>query len=168
MKTELSKIAGVRHISKVVLSFVVSLAVQGCDDNSRSQSVAKAPEKSQIAQDMAEFEGGVRIAAANKRIDELERKVGELESTPENLNLDLLSQRLTALELKANNAASLVQDAPSSKDEPSASRSGGSAIRPDMDARRVPTRSSVLKLPDLENGSRLATPAEARSFGSRK
>jgi len=52
------------------------------------------------------MEADIRIAAANKRIDELERQVGALQATPEKLDLDLLTRRVETLEAKAGGDAS--------------------------------------------------------------
>ena len=47
--------------------------------------------------------GQLKLLAANKRIDELERKVGELETTPAKLVLDLLTQKGISPPLNYNN-----------------------------------------------------------------
>lgn len=168
MRTAFKKVFCSGHPAKVLLSFIAILTIQACDDVSHSETVYGRPRESKIARDMSEFEDGVRIAAANKRIDELERKVGTLESTPEKLDLDVLSRRVAALESETNAAAALATDVRSSKDNLGGFSSDSNAARSDSNARRVVKRQPPLNLPNLESGPRLATPAEAKAFAPSK
>lgn len=154
----------VRQSLNILLSFAAILTLQACDNTSRSETGSGSPKTAKIERDMSEFEDSMRIAAANKRIDELERKVAELEATPEKLNQDILDRRVAALELKTNADAAFAVAAPSSEDRLGVYSLDSNAMRPDTKSRRVPKRPSSLKLPDLESGPRLATPAEAKAF----
>lgn len=109
------------------------------------------------------MEAGIRIAAANKRIDELERKVSALEATPEKIELDLLTQRVTALEVKA-----LTGQATEPQGAPDPRTPSSDTLRSGTGARRAPTGNPKLTLPELDNRPRQATPAEAKAFSSGK
>jgi len=78
----------------------------GCDQPSSSTVVKAKATQDPIAADVDRMEADIRIAAANKRIDELERQVGALQATPEKLDLDLLTRRVETLEAKAGGDAS--------------------------------------------------------------
>lgn len=153
---------------KALLPFTVFLLVSACDQAPKTPVAGKVSDQDAVAQNIDKFESGVRIAAANKRIDELERKVGELEATPEKLNLDLLTQRVTALEAKANDSLASNSDSPLPNDQASSGRPTSSAAPRSPTTQRTPTRSSTLKLPDLEKGPRLATPTETNAFSPGK
>lgn len=111
------------------------------------------------------MEDGVRLSAANKRIDELEREVAALEAAPEKIDLDLLTQRVTALEVK-----SAIGQGASGKISPasSASQPAGGTLRKGGEVRRPFAVNTKLILPELEPLPRLATPAEAAAFASGK
>lgn len=111
------------------------------------------------------MESGVRLAAANRRIDELERKVGALEATPEKLDLDLLAQRVTALEVNAISKPALAFRGVPAAD---VTRSDNVLSQTGNEARRAPASRSKLTLPELESRPRLASPAEAQAFSPRK
>ncbi|MDQ0836967.1 hypothetical protein [Sphingomonas faeni] len=155
------------HLRIAALLVVCSIIVQACDRIPTTPTATKAAEQDPIVQDLDRLEAGVRIAAANKRIDDLEHKVGELESTPEKLDLDLLTSRVTALEVKANGAA-LASDMLLPKEKPSLSTSTGAEPQARKNTRQTPKRTSVLNLPELESRPRLATPAEAKAFAPGK
>ena len=157
-----------RHPLKAFFPFIVLVTVTACNSGQKPPSAKQASDQDPIVQDLDKFEASVRIAAANKRINELERKVGELEATPEKLNLDLLNQRVTLLEVRDNEARTLLTHTSLPNDNNAGSRPTSSAARPDSSAQNVPTRSSSFKLPDLEQGPRLATPGETKSFSSGK
>ena len=78
----------------------------GCDQPPSSTVVKAKATQDPIAADVDRMEADIRIAAANKRIDELERQVGALQATPEKLDLDLLTRRVETLEAKAGGDAS--------------------------------------------------------------
>lgn len=156
------------HLSKVPLVFAILILVQACDQVPKSPATKNSSDQNLLAKDVDQLESGVRLAAANKRIDELERKVDELEATPEKLDLDLLSQRVTALEVKANDTISIVPQTPLAKEKPATPQSTERAARSDANARQTPASASTFKLPDLENRARPATPAEAKAFPPRK
>jgi len=53
-----------------------------------------------IEQDVANIQAGVVRTSDAQRLDELERRIGRLETTPDKLDLELLSSRVQALEAK--------------------------------------------------------------------
>lgn len=157
-----------RYPLKAFWPFTVLVTVTACNPVQKPPSAKQASDQDPIVQDLDKFEASVRIAAANKRINELERKVGELEATPEKLNLDLLNQRVTLLEVKDNEARALLSETSSTNDKNVGSRPTSSATRPGSIVQKAPTRSSSFKLPDLEHRPRLATPGETKAFSSGK
>lgn len=62
---------------------------------------AEAAANAAIEQDVANIQTNVVRTSETQRLDELERRVGELENKPEKLDLELLSSRVQALEVKA-------------------------------------------------------------------
>jgi hypothetical protein len=132
-----------------------------CDQIPKAPASKSAEAIDPLAGDLDRMEAGIRIAAANKRIDELDRKVGALEATPEKVDLELLTQRVTALEVKsAGDGAPTSQAAPAAE----AAQPTRSTPRTGSKAARSPVVNSRLTLPELENRPRLATPAETKSF----
>jgi len=126
----------------------------------------KVAKQDPLVQDLDRLEAGVRIAAANKRIDELERQVGALQATPEKLDLDLLSRRVEALEVKANGGAADLTES-SVKDTSGPSRSPVSAA-PTPDRAATPVkRKPAPTPPDAKARPRLATPDEIKDFTNR-
>ena len=92
------------YFRRATASLVCLILVAGCDRASSptpttNPAAAKAAEDP-IKADVDRMEAGIRIAAANKRIDELEQQVGALQATPEKLDLELLTNRVEALEAK--------------------------------------------------------------------
>jgi hypothetical protein len=152
---------------KALLPFAFLILASACNQRAGSPAAKKGSEQESVAQDLDKFEAGVRIAAANKRIDELERKIGELETTPDKLNLDLLTRRVTALEVKANDPFAAISDPAPAKTSPNSGQLKTDTAQLGA-TRRSTTRSTVLKLPNLEKGPRLATPAEAEAFSPGK
>lgn len=152
-----------RRPSIAVLSLGILTTLGACDRVPKASPSENGVSKDPVAGDVDRMETGIRIAAANKRIDELERKVGALEATPEKIDLDLLSQRVTALEVKAfSDQATELQAAPDPKTSSSDTPRSGTG------ARRAPTGNPKLTLPELENRPRQATPTEAKAFSSGK
>lgn len=149
----------------MLLASVISLAA--CNAAPKPAEVKGKPDRDAVAEDLARLDAGVRIAAANKRIDELERQVGELQSTPEKLDLELLTNRVTALEVQASSAASQASVAPP-KDAPAAARTTSRDAQQSEYARQSARRTQKLTLPELESRPRLATPAEVKAFTPRK
>lgn len=117
-------------------------------------------------QDLDRLEAGVRIAAANKRIDELERQVGALQATPEKLDLDLLTRRVEALEVKANGSTSDLTES-SISDTSGTSRSSLSAAPTPERAATPAKRKPAPTPPDAKARPRLATPDEIKGFTNR-
>jgi hypothetical protein len=143
------------------------MSIAACDRNPTSSSRKAVAHQEPLIQDLKRLDAGVRITAANKRIDELERKVGELEHTPEKLDLDLLTSRVTALEVKANGAI-LVPEVLVPKENLSLLKPTGILPQPSKNRQQTAKRASTLNLPDLEKRSRLATPTEAKAFSTGK
>lgn len=154
-----------RQPRELLFALAIFLSVQGCGQSPRSPAPKAVRNQDEAAQALNQFDAETRIAAANKRIDELERKIGALESTPEKLDLDLLTQRVTALEVKASGGgAAVLQGTPTAD----SSRSNGRKSLANGKIRRPPSGSARLNLPELENRPRLATPAEAKAFSPGK
>lgn len=88
---------------KAIASLSCLTLMAGCDQMSAPTSKPPAEKAAEdpLKADVERMEAGIRIAAANKRIDELERQVGALQATPEKLDLSLLTDRVAALEAKA-------------------------------------------------------------------
>jgi uncharacterized coiled-coil protein SlyX len=155
------------NFSKAFLSFACLVFMTGCDRSSLHAAVTNDAAQDAVTEDVNRMEAEVRIAAANKRIDELERQVGELQSNPEKLDLEVLTSRVAALEASQSGVAAdrevlLPKAMPVSPAVPaSPSRANGGR-------QTTPKQSSSLHLPELEPRSRLATPDESKSFARGK
>ena len=137
----------------------------GCDQRQTQPAVKAATHEDPLVQDIKQMEYGVRLSAATKRIDELQRKVAALEATPEKIDLELLAQRVTALEVKSvGDEATVSQATPALR----APQPMSATPRTGSKARRSPIGNSKLTLPELENRARLATSAEAKAFSREK
>lgn len=159
------------RVSRTVLLLASVLSLAACDQAPKPADVKATSDQDAVAQDLARLDAGVRIAAADKRIDELERQVGELQSTPEKLDLELLTNRVTALEVQASSAASQASEVPPKdglKDASTAPRTPSKDPQESEYARQPAKRPPKLTLPELENHPRLATPREAKAFTPRK
>lgn len=154
-----------RHIPIAVLSFAIIGSLGACDQIPKAPAAKKAVAADPLAGDLDRIEAGIRITAANKRIDELERKVGALEATPEKIDLDLLTQRVTALEVKTVGDEASVAKVAAASNVP---QPVGRTPLTGSEVRRSPAGSPNLTLPDMENRARIATPAEAKSFSPGK
>jgi hypothetical protein len=149
-----------RNLLTALLSFVCLVSLGACDRHRDPPAAKRSPSENPIVRETSQFEAEVRLAAANKRIDELELKVHALEATPEKLDLDLLTQRVTALEAKASGAAAAFSEMASGNSATHALQSPSSAARGTSEARRAPAGPSRLSLPDLENRPRVGTSAK--------
>jgi uncharacterized coiled-coil protein SlyX len=150
---------------KVLLPAIGLISLGACDHQPASSVAKTAPAPNPIEQDVRQMQYDIRLAAADKRIEELERQVGALEATPEKLDLSLLTQRVVDLEAKAGGAVSPpLSSAPAT----AAPRSNGSEKRTSNDIRKTPPAPSRLSLPSLERRLQVATPAEAKAFSSGK
>ncbi|MEG8016788.1 hypothetical protein [Sphingomonas sp. LR55] len=147
----------------VLLTLAFGLSLGACDGKPAPQAANSATAEDPVAQDVKQIEYGVRLAAANKRIDELERKVGELENTPEKLDLDLLNQRIAVLEA---NAAEGSTPSPAVASDAGKDRLLASPRRVSSEIPRTQTKAPKLTLPELETRSRPATPAEVKAFSA--
>jgi predicted small lipoprotein YifL len=146
------------------LALACLLSLMGCNRDPAVQSTKTASADHPVTQDIKQIEYGVQLAAANKRIDELERKVGALENTPERLDLDLLTQRVTVLEVKSSDAKAPVGTIARATGK---AQSVSGAPRASGGVPRAQTTEPKLNLPDLEKGARPATPSEAKTFSSK-
>jgi hypothetical protein len=153
-----------RNLPIALLSVIYLLSLGACERPAPSVAKSAAAEYL-VVQDINQIETRARLAAANNRIDEVEPKVGEMEATPEKLDLDLLSQRVTALEGKTSGDTALVPEISPGSGVP---RSASGARRAGSEPQRAPTQRLKLNLPELENRLRLAAPAEAKSFSLEK
>jgi hypothetical protein len=144
------------------------MSLCACDQRPAPLVAPKISAANPTEQDVDELEAGIRLAAANKRIDELERKVSMLEATPEKLDLDLISQRVAALEVKAASTPSIEPKSPALKGSGDDMRSPRAARGSDAGSRQKASPSSKLNLPELEGRPQLATPAEARAFSEKR
>jgi uncharacterized coiled-coil protein SlyX len=151
------------HFSKAMLLFACLCSVAGCDRPSPHAAATKNSSQDPIARDVENMEAEVRISAATKRIDELERQVGELQSTPEKLDLELLTNRVTALEA-SQTGITADPDASSTNATPVPLAVPAPLPRANGSKQTSPKRSSSLKLPELEARPRVATPDETKSF----
>lgn len=126
-----------------------------CEQRAAPSAPKTAPVQNPIAGDVDRIDTGVRLAAANTRIDELERKVGILEATPDKLNLELLTQRVAQLELKAGGSEEPVVNLTPTAD---VARPVRKATQTVDQAQQRPAKTSKLSLPDLERRPRPTTP----------
>lgn len=153
---------------KAFLPFTVLALVSACDKPPKSSAATRSSNQDLVVQDLDKLEARLRIAAINKRIDELERKVGKIETTSEKLELALLSQQVTALKVKANDTSVSNLGRFPFEDRFSDSNLNSRVAQKGPATQRKPTRPPTLKLPNLEKGPRLATPTEAKAFSPGK
>jgi hypothetical protein len=78
----------------------VLLALCGCGSQPHESKPEHRSATEAIERDVTAIEEGVRLAAANKRIDDLERQVADLKTNPQTIELDLLKARVEAVETK--------------------------------------------------------------------
>jgi len=146
-----------QHFSRLSLPFVCLIVLASCDPAPKANT--KSPAQKSIEADIGQVEEDVRLAAANKRIDELERQVAELQATPEKLDLQMLSKRVDLLEAvtqgsDGSETRADTTDLPNAK--PPSQSSGATPTAPRRSA------NPLLQTPDTQ--TRLATPEEAKAF----
>jgi hypothetical protein len=146
-----------RYLSKAALAFTCLLFASGCDQALNREPASDKPLSNPIVGDVAHLEADVRLTAANKRIDELERKVETLQSTPEKLDLDLITARVAALEAWQVGATSASQG-PVRKALADPIQPPPLALKRLSDVAGQAKHSSSVTLPELESARRLATP----------
>jgi hypothetical protein len=146
-----------RTISTALLLVTCFPWLAACEQRTAPAATKRGPAENAISQDIHQIDSAVRLAAANKRIDELERKVGALEATPDKLDLELLTQRVTALEVKTSVAEALL---PNTVPAAGAARPASGATQAVGEVRRAPASAARLSLPELERRPRLATPSQ--------
>jgi hypothetical protein len=147
-----------------LVTLALGLTLGACNRERTPAAAKTASAEDPVVQDIKQIEYGIRLAAANKRIDELERRIGALENTPEKIDLALLTQRMTELEVQrvatlpevpelgsGVNKRSVIAPPPRVSDKTS----------------RAPAGVPRLSLPDLEKPARVATAAEAKAFASK-
>jgi hypothetical protein len=133
---------------RAVTSLPWLVLMAGCDQTSAPAPTSAKAVEDALKVDLEQMEAGIRIAAANKRIDELERQVGALQATPEKLDLSLLTARVATLEAKAGDDAS-------SPEKPSGQTTSGVGQGPRSEMlsdtpRQVQRQTPKLSLPELE------------------
>lgn len=140
------------HIPAPLLLALLAAPLAGCDRPAgKAVPDAASPNArdAALAQDVAGLGTDVRLAQATKRIDELEREVAHLKSTPATLNLDLLDQRVQAIEARlampgGSTAGSSLASPPGS---PLTAPAGAS---PPREQRRPARAPGGLTLPEIE------------------
>ncbi|MEG3167856.1 hypothetical protein U1737_06545 [Sphingomonas sp. LB3N6] len=144
------------YFRRATTSLACLILVAGCDRASSPTPDKPKAAQDQIDADIDRIQTDIRIAAANKRIDELTRQVGALQSTPDKLDLELLTSRVEALEAKIYGAASS-PDMPAEKSTSDSGQPSRSVSRPSDTRQTKPQKPSKLSLPELENRTRVAT-----------
>ena len=89
--------------------FAALLLLVGCDTGDRTPSKRPdAPQRPEVGaantaieRDVASIKENAQIAAVNKRLDELEAEVSALKTNSQTIDIDLLKQRLAAVETAA-------------------------------------------------------------------
>jgi TolA-binding protein len=97
-------------IGRVVLSLLTLVSVAACSgaapaDPAEGERTARIELFRNELKQVTTVERDVRLDALERRIAELEGEVGVLKANPERIDLDLLTQRMTALEVRALSAA---------------------------------------------------------------
>jgi len=145
------------------------LSLSGCDRVGQTPTKASSTTTQNVGieADVAVMEQGVRLAAANKRIDELEARVEALKTNPQSIQVDLLKQRLEAIEKIVYARNYVGSDTVGHVHSNSAPDRTGATVRPNATTvtSRTATdpkqqRKTTVKLPT----SRPATTAEAEAF----
>jgi len=85
------------------LTSAASILLAGCGDGSRTPATAPEAKPANsanmaIERDVATLKEDASIAAVNKRLDELEAEVSALKTNSQTIEIDLLKQRLQAVE----------------------------------------------------------------------
>lgn len=155
------------YFSKTIMSLACLILVAGCDQAPTPTPAATKVAEDPITADVDRMEAGIRIADANKRIDELERQVGALQATPEKLDLELLTNRVEALEAKAGGDMTIPVTS-SERSVPRVDQATRPISRASENRQDKPQKSSKLSMPELEPKSRLATTSEANEFNRTK
>lgn len=146
-------------MTKFALRFASAtlLCLAGCDGDvlPRTKAGSTTTQDIAIEKDVLGIEAGVRLAAANKRIDELEAQVEALKVNPQTVDITLLKQRLEAVELAVY--------------EPRADRTNANVADPKKVTPSKPTADDVKPVPVRKAApepkvSRPATKAEADAF----
>ncbi len=134
-------------------AMLFTLTACGAISGTPDQAPGKTTQNIAIEKDVASIEQSVRIAAANKRIDELQAEVEALRMNPQTIEIATLKQRLEAVEsdVYARNDDRPDPAAPSLKKPMSAVGTANAA---------TPARKTVPSAPT----TKLASKAEADAF----
>lgn len=143
------------------------VAVSGCDQPSSFKPATAKVAQDPVTADIDRMQAQIRIAAANKRIDELERQVAELQAAPEKLDLELLTRRVATLETMDHGDMAVLGTSPG-KLTPSPNQGPRPFPRATEARQDKPQKASKLNIPELETRSRLATTDEAKAFNRTK
>lgn len=123
MMTVVTRSASARSFShgRCVIATATAALLASCGEpNGATQDVPANPAANEVAamkNDIAAVEDRVTRETLTRRVDDLEKRVGALEVTPEKIDLDLLTQRVQALEAKSS--ISDLADRPVPKPTPS-------------------------------------------------
>jgi len=104
---------------------------------------AEVPANTRIEQDVANIQASVVRTSDAQRLDELERRISRLETTPEKLDLELLGSRVQALEVKAG-VDSLATPVAVPGATPSSAQPSSAQLSP---TKSSPTKASPAKRP---------------------
>lgn len=146
----------------VAFTLITLLLLGGCERTSRVPSTVPDTAAQNIAmeREVAGIEQGVRLAAANKRLDELEAEVETLKADQPSADVAALKQRLEAVESSVyagNVGQPSVNEATAKKAAPSSV--GTSSTKPAPIKKSVPaTKTAAVIKP--------ATKAEADAFAA--
>lgn len=152
----------------------LTLALTACGQPRSSDKPIEvgSNDKASVEQDIARTEDSVRLSLAEKRIVELQRKMAEMEATPESVEIELVKGRLEAVEAKAYAR----QDDPAPPVDyvtttPTPTRATNLPSRTEARPATAPKKRegarTALRLPELERSARPATDAEKAAFSTR-
>jgi hypothetical protein len=153
-------------MDKVVPLFAAAalLSVGACNSGSGTPSklTKTVAGDEAIDRDASAIEAKVRLSAANKRIDDLEAKTEDLKTNSQSIDLELVRQRLEALEAKVYLSG---DDNPSTAGMPIKEQTNRSDLQEEKSS-ASPSR--LRKSPVLSRPTRAATKDEADAFARRK
>lgn len=140
----------------------LSLATAACDQPRYpdTPTAVDPNEKARVEEDLSRTEDRTRLALAEKRIAELQKRLDEMAVTPQTVEIDLLKARLTAVEA-ATFARS--EQPPAATPSPAPTRT---VPRPTTGSGQKDTARVPLQLRDLESAPRPASQSEKAAFNN--